>query len=54
MESLFNHILDTKQILKEFKKAKFIAILKPGKEGDKPEHYDPTALLSVTYIDYII
>jgi len=33
----------------QFKKAKVIAILKPGKDGYEGEDYRPTSLLSVTY-----
>lgn len=32
-----------------FKETKIVAILKPGKEGNLPEHYRPIALLSIPY-----
>uniref|UniRef100_A0A1B0D7V9 Uncharacterized protein n=1 Tax=Phlebotomus papatasi TaxID=29031 RepID=A0A1B0D7V9_PHLPP len=46
---LFNRILDTGHLPKLFKRAKVIAILKPGKDGTDAAHYRPISLLSVVY-----
>ena len=47
--SFFNDILITGHIPTEFRKAKVIAILKPGKPADAASSYRPISLLSVTY-----
>lgn len=47
--SFYNNILISGVIPKEFKRAKIIAILKPGKPADNPTSYRPIALLSVCY-----
>jgi hypothetical protein len=45
--SLMNDVLTSARLPKLFKRAKVIAILKPGKDGFDPEHYQPISLLSV-------
>lgn len=45
----FNKILNTYQIPKISRKAKTIALLKPGKEPDDPESYRPVFLLCHLY-----
>lgn len=42
----YSNILDTGILPAEFKETKIIAILKPGKDNDRPESYRPIALLS--------
>uniref|UniRef100_A0A2A4JQG8 Reverse transcriptase domain-containing protein n=1 Tax=Heliothis virescens TaxID=7102 RepID=A0A2A4JQG8_HELVI len=49
LTALFSEILQTGNLPKEFKLAKVIAILKPGKSDDQPENYRPIALLSCVY-----
>lgn len=46
---LFSKILNSGNLPKAFKETKIIAILKPGKEPDRPESYRPIALLSTCY-----
>jgi hypothetical protein len=46
---MFNNILNTGRLPNLFKKSKVIAILKPGKPGDRPEGYRPISLLCVCY-----
>ncbi|VVC38892.1 Reverse transcriptase domain [Cinara cedri] len=41
--------LDTTNILKQFKRAKVIALLKPGKSGTEAVDYRPILLLSIPY-----
>jgi hypothetical protein len=43
------HILLSARLPKLFKRAKVIAIPKPGKDGSDPAHYQPISLLSVMY-----
>jgi len=45
----FNEILNTGLLPREFKRAKIIAIIKPGKQGLHPNEYRPITLLSITY-----
>jgi hypothetical protein len=45
----YNDIIDTEKLLKQFKRAKLIALLKPGKDGHEAADYRPISLLSVTY-----
>lgn len=49
LTTFYSHILQSRVLPKEFKRAKIIAILKPGKPDEKPESYRPIALLSVAY-----
>jgi hypothetical protein len=44
-----NDIVSTSKIPNLFKRAKVIAIIKPGKDGTDPAHYRPISLLSVVY-----
>lgn len=46
---LFNNILNNGILPKLFKRAKVIAILKPGKDGSEASHFRPISLLSVTF-----
>jgi hypothetical protein len=45
----YNDIIDTAKLPKQFKRAKVIALLKPGKDGHEVADYRPISLLSVTY-----
>ena len=45
----FNNILDTGNLPTEFKRAKVLSVLKPGKDGSDVAHFRPISLLSVTY-----
>jgi hypothetical protein len=45
----YNDIIDTEKLPKQFKRAKVIALLKPGKDGHEAADYRPISLLSVTY-----
>lgn len=45
----FSNILDSGSLPKELKKTKIVAILKPGKSPDLPQHFRPISLLSSTY-----
>lgn len=45
--SFYNNIISKGQLPKAFKKSKIIAVVKPGKTPDRPEHYRPIALLSI-------
>lgn len=45
----YNDILSSCVVPNEFKKAKVIAVLKPGKPADNPASYRPISLLSVCY-----
>ncbi|KAL4113930.1 hypothetical protein QTP88_017480 [Uroleucon formosanum] len=47
--NLFNNIRITLKIPKIWRKAKVIALLKPGKEPDTPSSYRPVSLLCHTY-----
>ena len=47
--SFFNNILENGNIPPIFKKAKIIAVCKPGKPKDLPQSYRPIALLSISY-----
>ena len=44
-----NDILVTKNIPKEFRKSKVVAILKPNKPENDPASYRPISLLSICY-----
>jgi hypothetical protein len=45
----YSDILDTTNIPKQFKRAKVIALLKPGKSGTEAADYCPISLLSIPY-----
>lgn len=45
----FNDILKKQRLPKEFKRAKILSIVKPGKDGSDASHYRPISLLSVIY-----
>ena len=45
----FNDLLRKRRIPKEFKRAKVLAVIKPGKDGSDASHYRPISLLSVMY-----
>ena len=45
----YNNILSTSKLPKLFRKAKILAILKPGKDPDLPDSYRPISLFSVGY-----
>jgi hypothetical protein len=45
----FTHILATKKLPKIWKRAKVIALPKPGKDHNLPSSYRPISLLSVSY-----
>jgi hypothetical protein len=47
--SFMNDILSSARLPKLFKRAKFIAIPKPGKDGSDPVHYRLISLLIVMY-----
>jgi hypothetical protein len=47
--SFMNDIVSTSKIPNLFKRAKVIAIIKPGKDGTDPAHYCSISLLSVVY-----
>jgi hypothetical protein len=47
--SFMNDVLSSARLPKLFKRAKVIAISKPGKDGFYPAHYQPISLLSVMY-----
>jgi hypothetical protein len=47
--SFMNDVLSSARLPKLFKRAKVIAIPKPGKYGSVPAHYRPSSLLSVMY-----
>jgi hypothetical protein len=49
LANFYSHIINTGKIPSILKRAKIIAILKPGKQGDNAESYRPIALLSVIY-----
>jgi hypothetical protein len=49
LRSFFNDILSTGKIPAEFKKAKVIAVLKPGKPANEASSYRPISLLSVCH-----
>jgi hypothetical protein len=49
LRSFFNDIVSTGKIPNEFKKAKVIAILKPGKPANEASSYRPISLLSVCH-----
>jgi hypothetical protein len=49
MTTFFSDILSTGNIPDKMKRAKIIAILKPGKPPDQPKSYRPIALLSVIF-----
>lgn len=49
LRNFFSDILVKGQVPPEFKMAKIIAILKPGKPADDPASYRPISLLSVCY-----
>ncbi|KAL1448470.1 hypothetical protein WDU94_013986, partial [Cyamophila willieti] len=49
MAKFLTDVLNTGQIPNELKKAKIIALLKPGKAADQPGSYRPVALLSCVY-----
>jgi hypothetical protein len=44
-----NDIVSTSKIPNLFKRAKVIAIIKPGKDGTDPAYHHPISLLSVVY-----
>jgi hypothetical protein len=44
--SFMNDIVSTSKIPNLFKRAKVIAIIKPGKDGTDPAHYRPISLLN--------
>ena len=45
----FNDILTSCSIPSIFKRAKVLAVLKPGKDGSEAAHFRPISLLSITY-----
>jgi hypothetical protein len=45
--SFMNDVLSSARLPKLFKRAKVIAIPKPGKDSSDPAHYRPISLLSV-------
>jgi hypothetical protein len=47
--SFMNAIVSTSKIPNLFKRAKVIAIIKPGKDGTDPAHYRSISLLSIVY-----
>lgn len=49
LSKFFTDILNTGHVPNNLKKAKVIALLKPGKPDDRPESYRPIALLSCVY-----
>ncbi|KAI8434197.1 hypothetical protein MSG28_012309 [Choristoneura fumiferana] len=49
LAALFDYILLNNRLPKEFKLAKVIAVLKPGKTDDRPENFRPISLLSCIY-----
>lgn len=49
LAKFFTDIMNTGRIPNELKKAKIIALLKPGKDADIPGNYRPIALLSSVY-----
>jgi len=46
---LFASVKNNNTLPKQWRKAKVVAILKPGKPGDNPKSYRPISLLSVVY-----
>lgn len=49
LAKLYSDIIESGTIPPVLKKAKIVAILKPGKPDDQPDSYRPIALLSVIY-----
>jgi len=47
--SLFNRCLSSLRLPKKWKRAKVVALLKPGKDPEKPESYRPISLLCTSY-----
>ena len=45
----FNQVLQSGSLLSPFKKAKVLAVLKPGKDGTDASHFRPISLLSTVY-----
>lgn len=46
---LFNHILSSGVVPREFLRCKVVVVKKPGKEGTKASHFRPTSLMNQVF-----